>query len=62
MKLPHCVETTIHTLFDENGDPKVSIALGREILSPLYRRMTGSASVWRKPCAILANAIITGQK
>ena len=37
MKLPHCVETTIHTLFDENGDPKVSIPRGREILSPLYR-------------------------
>lgn len=37
MKLPHCVETTIHTLFDENGDPKASIPLGREILTPLYR-------------------------
>lgn len=38
MKRPYFIETAFNTIFDESGDPKVSIPLGREILTSLYRR------------------------
>lgn len=38
MKMPRAVTQTIASVFDENGDPCVSVSRGREILTACYRK------------------------